>query len=193
MPATPFIAPLSITLDDLTIRSYQPGDGPAIQQAVVSSYDHLKPWIGWATTEQTIEESEALCRRFYAEYLLNQDFVLGFWLNGELAGGTGYHLREGPLEWHNAEIGMWVRASYAGHGLGTRVLRALLAWGFETWGWERLSWHCDPENIASARVAEKSGMQLEGTLHANRLGSNGERRDTHVYAMLRSAWLARPR
>ena len=64
MAATPFFAPAELTTDGMTIRSYRPGDGPALQVAVVSSYEHLRPWMPWATTEQTVEESEEKCRRF---------------------------------------------------------------------------------------------------------------------------------
>jgi RimJ/RimL family protein N-acetyltransferase len=188
MAETPFIAPDAITIDGMTIRSYRPGDGPALQAATVASYEHLRPWMPWATAEQTVEEAEALCRRFAGQYLLNENFVLGVWIGDELAGGTGFHLREGPLEQRNAEIGMWIGSSYAGQGLGTRVLRALLKWGFEEWGWERLTWRCDTRNLASARVAEKNGLKLEGTLRSNELDVEGTRRDTHLFAILRSEW-----
>jgi RimJ/RimL family protein N-acetyltransferase len=193
MAAQPFIAPASISIDGMTIRGYQPGDGPELRIATVSSYEHLRPWMPWATTEYTLEEAEARCRRLAASYLLNEDFTLGVWIGEELVGGTGFHLREGPLEWRNAEIGMWIRANYAGQGLGTRVLKAMLKWGFETWGWERLSWRCDTRNIASARLAQKNGLQLEGTLRSNTFGVAGERRDTYVFAILRPEWEQRHR
>lgn len=184
----PFIAPLSTEIEGVHIRSYLPGDGPALQAATVSSYEHLRPWMPWATREQTVAEAEALCRRFYANYLLNEDFVLGAWEGETLVAGSGFHLREGPLALRNAEIGMWVRASHAGQGVGSRLLRALLAWGFTSWGWERLSWRCDTRNLASARIAQKAGMTLEGTLRATIRSTSGERRDTHVFAMLRQEW-----
>ena len=133
--------------------------------------------------------AEARCRRFAARYLLNEDFTLGIWDGDRMAGGTGFHLRGAPLELWKADIGMWIRGSYAGQGLGTRVLRAMLTWGFEEWGWERLSWHCDTRNIASARVAQKNGMVLEGTLRSDALDVEGRRRDTHIFAMLRQEWL----
>ena len=71
------------------------------------------------------------------------------------------------------------------------MLRALLEWGFRDWGWERLEWRCDTRNIASARVAEKNGLTLEGTLRSDTFDVAGERRDTHIYAMLRDEWLRR--
>ena len=87
------------------------------------------------------------------------------------------------------EIEIDLRGRGRGQGLGTRVLRALLKWGFEEWGWERLTWHCDVRNVASARVAEKNGLKLEGTLRSNDLDVEGKRRDTHIFAILRSEWL----
>ncbi len=193
MAPSPFFAPASISVDGLTIRAYRPGDGPALQAALVSSYEHLQPWMLWATPDDTVEAAEARCRRCAANYLLNKDFTLGVWAGDELAGGTGFHLRDGPLEWRSAEIGMWIRGSYAGRGLGTRVLRAMLAWGFEDWGWARLAWHCDVRNIASARVAQKNGPWHEGTLRSNALDVADGRRDTHVFAMLRDEWLRQGR
>src|SRR5262249_40252278 len=142
MDASLFIAPGSITRDGITIRAYRPGDGPELRIATTSSYEHLRPWMPWATREDSVEAAEARGRRFAAHYLLNEDFVLGIWVGEQLAGGTGFHLRGTPLTLRSAEIGMWIRGSYAGQGLGTRALRVMLKWGFEEWNWERLSWHC---------------------------------------------------
>lgn len=190
--STPFFAPSEYQSGDLTLRAYRPGDGAALQAAVVSSYEHLRPWMPWATPDQSLEQSEANCRRFAAHYLTNEDYVLGIWLGDQLAGGSGYHLRGGAREAGNAEIGMWISAAHAGRGLGSRVLGALLAWGFsESWDWQRLEWRCDTRNIASMRVAEKNGLTLEGTLRADALDVAGQRRDTHIYAILRDEWLRR--
>jgi RimJ/RimL family protein N-acetyltransferase len=188
-----FAAPLSFTGDGFTIRAYQPGDGPELCVATTSSYEHLRPWMPWAMAEDSAEAAEVRGRRFAARYLLNEDFILGIWDGDQLAGGTGFHLRGGSLAVLNAEIGMWIRGSYAGQGLGTRVLQAMLKWGFEDWGWQRLIWHCDTRNHASASVARKNGLTLEGTLRSDALDVEGKRRDTHVFAMLRDEWLERGR
>lgn len=193
MADTLFLAPLEYAVDDLLIRAYRPGDGPALQRAVVASYEHLRPWMPWARPEQSVEESEAICRRFAGHYLTGEDFVLGVWRGDELAGGTGYHLRHGEVASGNAEVGMWISAAEAHSGLGTRVLAALLAWGFTAWPWQRLVWRCDTRNYASARVAEKNGLLREGTFRADAADVDGTRRDTHQYAILRDEWQRRQR
>ena len=116
---------------------------------------------------------------------------MGIWSPDEsrLLGGCGYHLREGPLELRNAEIGMWIRGDVAGHGLGTAALCALLRWGFSAWPWLRLSWRCSSANRASQRVAEKAGMQREGVLRSHAIDPDGSRRDTVCYAALREEWV----
>jgi hypothetical protein len=75
-----FSPPLEHRCGDLVIRAYQPGDGLALQRAMVASYHHLRPWMHWAKAEQSVEESEAICRRFAGRYLLGEDFVPGLWI-----------------------------------------------------------------------------------------------------------------
>jgi RimJ/RimL family protein N-acetyltransferase len=191
MDASLYIAPESTTSDGITIRAYRPGDGPELRIATTASYNHLRPWMPWATPEDSLEAAEARCRRFAANYLLNQDYVLGIWVGDQLAGGTGFHLRGAPLALRSADIGMWIRGSSAGQGMGTRALRLMLQWGFAEWGWERLTWHCDTRNLASSRVAQKNGLTLEGTLRSDALNVEGQRRDTYVFAILRDEWLRR--
>jgi RimJ/RimL family protein N-acetyltransferase len=182
----PFVPPVSYVDGDLELRCYRPGDGAALNAATLASYEHLKPWMPWAKTDQTVDDAELICRRLAAKYLLGEDFTIGAWLGGEYLGGTGFHTRCGPIEWGCAEIGMWIRAEQAGKGLGTRVLGAMLEWGFGEWGWERLIWKCDTRNVASARVAEKGGMTREATFRSDALDVDGHRRDTYLYAILKS-------
>lgn len=185
-----FIAPERYVTPNFVIRSYLPGDGVLLSDAVNNSYEHLKTFMPWAKPYQSIEESEALVRRFRGRYLLNEDFVLGIFSPDEqrLLGGSGFHLREGGFAHRSAEIGMWIRADAAGKGLGVAVLRALLEWGFTAWPWERLAWRCDGHNIASRRTAEKAGLRHEGVLREHLALPDGSRRDTYLYAMLKTEW-----
>lgn len=193
MSNEPFLAPLEYVAGDLLLRAYRPGDGAALQRAVVSSYKHLRPWMPWAKADQSLEESEATARRLAGHYLTGEGFTLGIWRGDELMGGTGFHLRWGGIASGTAETGMWIAAAHAGQGLGTRVLAALLAWGFTAWPWRRLVWQCDTRNLASARVAEKCGLTREATFRSDTLDVNGHRRDTYLFAILRGEWEAHTR
>lgn len=185
-----FFAPERHQAGDFVLRSYEEGDGASLLSANLESYEHLRAWMPWATPDQTVDDAEILVRRFRAKYLLNEDFVVGvFSPDGRrLLAGTGFHLREGPLASGCAEIGMFVRASEAGRGLGTRVLTAMLRWGFTEWPWQRLSWRCDNRNQASMRVAQKCGLRLEGTARGQAAEVGSGRRDTACYALTRPDW-----
>ena len=182
-----FAPPEGTATERFVIRTYRPGDGEAISAAVNVSYDHLKTFMPWAKPVQTVEQSERYARECYGRWLLAQDFALGIWSPDErtLLGGSGFHLRGGGLQLGNAEIGMWIRADRAHRGLGTAALRELVRWGFTEWPWQRLSWHCSTRNTASARVAEKAGFQLDGTLRQNGVDADGVRRDTMIWSRLR--------
>ena len=191
MNTEPFFAPDQYVTAEFTIRSYAPGDGPVLAEAVNASYDHLKRFMVWAKPYTEDVEAENLARRFRGEYLLSTNFTLGIFApdGKRLLGGCGFHLREGELSNHAAEIGMWIRADAAHNGLGPRVLRALLTWGFSEWPWERLTWRCNELNVASRRVAEKAGMQLEGRFRAAVRLPDGTRETTLAFAALKVEWL----
>lgn len=182
-----FAAPDRTDLPAFTLRSYLPGDGAAINQAVTASYDHLRPWMAWASDDQSVSQARGLVRMFRSKYLVNEDFTLGIWSpdGDRLLGGTGFHLRGSPIGHQVAEIGMWIRADVAGTGLGTTVLLAMLRWGFSEWPWERLEWRCDQRNEASRRTAEKAGMRHEGSLRGDKPEVGEGRRTTLVYGLTR--------
>ena len=175
----------------MTLRVYSADDAAALSEAVNESYEHLKPWMPWASPDQSILQSEKICRRLMAAYYDNSDYTLGIWDGDTLVGGTGFHLRCGPIEWKCAEIGMWICSSYAGKGWGTRSLEQMLEWGFTVWGWERLIWKCDTRNEGSIRVAEKCKLTREATFRSDALDVEGKRRDTHQFAILKSEWSKR--
>jgi ribosomal-protein-alanine N-acetyltransferase len=59
------------------------------------------------------------------------------------------------------EVAYMLDSQYWGQGLATEAAQAILHYGFEQVGLKRLICVINPDNIASARVAEKIGMTLE--------------------------------
>lgn len=81
-----------------------------------------------------------------------------------------------------AEIGFGLAKEFAGKGLMTEACRAVLAFGFREMGLTRIEAKCQPANVASARVLEKSGMIREVTVRG-RVHSKAEEEDFWLYAI----------
>jgi ribosomal-protein-alanine N-acetyltransferase len=73
-------------------------------------------------------------------------------------------------------------------GYATEVAQALLKFGFNQLKLHRIFATCDPENIASAHVMEKIGMQQEGHIREHKL-AKGKWRDSLLYAILDHEWM----
>lgn len=105
-------------------------------------------------------------------------------VGGRIAGGIGYTLH-GDVERVGAEMGYWVGAEFRGRGVATASLRALSRHAFEVHPELRrlyalpFAW-----NPASARVLEKAGYRLEGTMRQSAL-KDGQIVDQWLYALLR--------
>ncbi len=184
-----FFAPEKLVTDAFAIRSYLPGDGVKLAEALNASYEHLKGFMSWPQPYTTDGEGERRARIWRAHYLLAKDFTLGIFSpeGDRLLGSTGFHPR-GELEDRRAETGMWLRPEAAGQGLGARVLCAMLDWGFNIWPWERIQWRCSPRNFASRRTAEKAEMFHEGTLRAYELLPDGSREDVLSFVAVKGVW-----
>jgi RimJ/RimL family protein N-acetyltransferase len=89
---------------------------------------------------------------------------------------------------HSAEFGFVLNQRFWRNGYATEASRAIVGWVFSlpfTW---RLWATCDVENVASARVLEKSGLSLEGKLRRAVVRPNlsDEPRDALLYSKVRA-------
>jgi RimJ/RimL family protein N-acetyltransferase len=180
----------------LILRCPQPGDGARLNEAVRDSLAELRPWMPWAQSAPTLEESECWCRRQQARFLLREDLV---WLilerepggaAGCLVGGVGLHRIDWTLR--RFEVGYWARSGHAGQGYISEAVRTLTRMAFERLDARRVEVRMDDRNEASQRVAESAGFSFEGLLRHERVAVDGSLRDTCVYAKVREATATAP-
>ncbi len=129
--------------------------------------------------------------RFVAERYENAEAVdwgIVYKGNGRFIGGCG--IVGWDLENARAEMGYVLSRQYWGQGLMPEAVRAMIAFGFEKMGLNRLEARCITENTASARVMEKAGMLYEGTLRQREF-IKGAYRDTKIYSILKSEFSRR--
>ena len=107
-------------------------------------------------------------------------------VNDEAAGGIGY-VRGSDVERYSAEIGYWLGEEFWGRGIATEALRMLTHQLFADGQLLRLFALPLADNLASIRVLEKAGYELEGLLRASCV-KYGERRDQLLYARINPDW-----
>lgn len=172
--------PESFETERLHIRVARPGDGTAFNEAIVESLEQLKPWLAWTQERPSMDQSEGVCRKAYARFLLREDIMYFFFLkeNGMLIGGSGLH--EIDWDFRRFEVGYWGRSRYAGQGLITEGVRGVVEFA-KTLSPRRIFLTTDAKNLRSRALAERAGFVLEGTLVADRFDIQGAPRDTLVY------------
>jgi [ribosomal protein S5]-alanine N-acetyltransferase len=81
---------------------------------------------------------------------------------GRLVGTCGFHAIE-PVHF-KAEIGYELHPDYWGKGMMPEITKAIVAFGFQEMGLNRIEAFYDPANDQSWKVLKKNGFQYEGTL-----------------------------
>lgn len=91
------------------------------------------------------------------------------------------------VERPRADFGYVLNRRYWGQGRATEAVRAVVAWAMSLPEIDRVWATCDTENLASARVLEKAGLEREGTLQRSIIRPNLSPipRDTFIFAKVR--------
>jgi ribosomal-protein-alanine N-acetyltransferase len=86
-----------------------------------------------------------------------------------------------------AEMHYALSMNYAGRGLMSEAVQAVLRFGFERMGLNRIQANCMLENIGSERVMQKNGMTFEGIMREG-VFAKGRYYDLKTYAILKRDW-----
>lgn len=188
MPTSPALesVPMPITTARLLLRPYERDDAERLSATVRTAYEHLRPWMPWASLDQSTQHSLEIIARMQSDWAVRTDLTLGIFdqANGELLGGTGLH----RIAWEarTFEIGYWIHPHHEGCGYVTESARALTDYAFDVLLAERVEIRLDPTNSRSQAVPKRLQFVHEGTLRCNALGTDGVLRDTEVYALIRT-------
>ncbi len=86
-----------------------------------------------------------------------------------------------------ADIGLWIGEKYHGQGLGTKAIRAITNFGFKELKLSKIEGNIFVGNIASRRIFEKCGYQLEGTIR-HKVIKRGKPVDEWLFGILLEEW-----
>jgi ribosomal-protein-alanine N-acetyltransferase len=175
-------APVKFETDRLLLRQPRLADANAIFQNYAADPEVTR-YLTWRTC---LDRSEVcvFLQSSLAKWDSGEAFSWAITQRGEdrVIGMIGCRIRE-----HAADIGYVLSRSYWNRGYVTEAAKVVVNWAgsldliFRVWAF------CDVENIGSARVLEKVGMEREGILRRWIVHPNvsAEPRDCYSYSKVR--------
>ncbi len=151
------------------------------------SRDFLVPWEPtWPDDDLTRAAFRRRLRRYADEMRGDLGYPLLLFRSDDealLGGLTLTNIRRGVAQ--TGSLGYWIGAPYAGQGLMTRGVAALLPFAFKGLQLHRVEAACIPSNEPSRRLLERCGFRHEGVAREY-LCINGLWQDHLLYARLQS-------
>ncbi len=168
------------------IRTFNNNDAVPFYEAASESIVHMKEFMPWCHPEYSMQESEELVTSRSQSWANAEEysFICYSLETNKLLGGVAINQINQCHKIGN--IGYWVRKSALNQGVATEAVSLVSSFGFNTLELNRLEIVTLPNNIASRKVAEKSGAKFEGVL-SKRLLVYGEALDACMYSIIKHA------
>ena len=162
----------TIETDRLILRPFAMDDAPAMYRNWASD-DAVTKHLTWPT-HPSVEVTKMVLADWTASYIRDDYYQWAIVLkeNGPEPIGSisAVHIHE---KIDGAVMGYCMGRSHWGKGIMTEALTALIDFFFTEVGVNRIEADHDPNNPASGRVMEKSGMRHEGIMRQAGLSNQG--------------------
>jgi [ribosomal protein S5]-alanine N-acetyltransferase len=172
----------------LRLRCLMIADAPAAHQAYgdpeAMRYWDMLPSIDLEETERRLARSLSVDPQWHATWavLARPD---GQVADDQFIGMINYHARQ---PWNRRLALGWILIPrFQGRGYMQEAVGAVLAHCFAALNTHRIEAEIEPENVRSARLAQRLGFQREGLLR-DRLFVGDRPRTPLMYSLLRSEW-----
>jgi RimJ/RimL family protein N-acetyltransferase len=183
----PALHPIELATPRLTLR-WMTQDDAAAHFAVFSDPEVVR-YLGrgpWTDPAQAVEAIDKTLANYASGAGLRLAIVLR--ASGRMIGDAClFHFDDAN---RRCEAGYSLARAHWGQGYASEALEALLGYGFDTLGLNRVEADIDPLNLGSGRVLEKLGFLREGYM-PERWIVDGVPADTAFYGLLRRYWQAR--
>lgn len=156
------------TTPRLLLRPLVMTDARELLTLVSSSRGELGKYMSWPRELFDLEQARRFVKIGRDGWAAERTVRLGVFERetGELVGNA--ELDGVDLRRSQAELGYWVRSDRARRGYATEAARAMVGYAFATLRVHKVRADVAVGNHGSARVLEKLGFSLEGTLREDR-------------------------
>lgn len=181
--------PTEFDSERLFLRRYQLDDAAQYFQMLVANRDHLYEFLPPnVLAVENVKDAENVLHGLIAGWQSRNLFIFGNWekATGAYVGET--YLANPDWQVPCIELGYFLVKVSTGKGLATEAARATIGYAFEHLEVSRVELQCRADNLASMRVAERCGFQVEGRQRQRHRKKDGTLVDRLWYGLLRSEW-----
>ncbi len=164
----------------LEFRAPTPDDAEFMNSAILASMSSLQPWMSWAKTPPSMDDTRLYCRRALLEWHDRESLDYRLFLGDDFVGNCAVH----SINWDlpGAQLGYWLHSDYQGQGLMNEAVERLTQFAFDELNLVRLEIRCNARNVASAGVAARAGFTKEAHLHKSYRSADGTLNDALFFA-----------
>jgi len=145
-----------IAAGGVVLREWHRADGPALV-ALVDDPENRR-WLPNLPDPYTADDADEYVAGARVALTDGTAVTLAIVVSEHLAGSITLGVHDRQI----GDVGYWVGAPARGKGVATAATRRLCAFGFASLGLRRIELNAAAGNVASRRVAEKAGFELEG-------------------------------
>lgn len=161
---------------EIVVRAAEPADVAAITEAM------NQPRAYWGTLQTPLTSVAQREKRFDATDPNNRHLVAV--IEGKVVGNAGLHRETLHRRSHAAGIGMAVHDAYAGRGVGSALMAAVVDLADRWWNVKRLELSVYADNARAIALYERFGFEREG-LYRSYAWRDGQYVDSLAMARLR--------
>jgi RimJ/RimL family protein N-acetyltransferase len=159
------------------------GEEDALADALNTSLDDLRPWLGFAQAPSTADELRGVIGAAREGIAAGRMLQWRLWnaTRDQILGSIDVH----QIDWSvpKAEIGYWLRTSAVGQGLAAEAVQRVVRYLMEEHRFARVEARCDIRNLRAQRVVERLGFTREGVARHDERDVAGALADLAVYAI----------
>lgn len=160
-------------------------DAERLFEITDQSREYLREWLPWVDQTTSIKDSQTFIQMSMQMYLDRNGLNTGIFYKDKLVGVAGYN----RIDWANkiAYIGYWLAVDYQKLGIMTRVVQALIDYGFNHYELNRIDIRTATGNKKSQAIPERLGFTNEGIIRqAEWLYDHFV--DHVIYGLLKNEW-----
>ncbi len=171
--------------EKLSLKLRQTNDAEEIFVLTDKNRKYLRPWLPWVDKTLTPEDTKHYIEGEIENFKNKTGADFGIWYEGKWVGSMGYHSIN--ISDKKAAIGYWLGEEFTGKGIMTECVKAIIKYGFEELGLNRIEIECSTLNEKSRAIPERLGFTMEGKLRQGHI-VNGVATDDYMFSLLKGEW-----